>query len=117
MVEVRCGRRLTSAYRGATLDLGSCMQSVYKPAVGRGQEALMSVEPFAAFLQTSHSHRLSRRRVFQAAASLGLAGSLIGRGLGPSAARPARQEPKSGGTLGVGLPIEPDILDPHVGSS
>jgi peptide/nickel transport system substrate-binding protein len=55
--------------------------------------------------------------VFQAAASLGLAGSLMGRGLGPSAARPARQEPKSGGTLGVGLPIEPDILDPHVGSS
>jgi peptide/nickel transport system substrate-binding protein len=55
--------------------------------------------------------------MLQQAAAAGIAGGLVVRGGLVAFGAPARQQPTQGGTLGVGLPIEPDILDPHVGSS
>lgn len=68
---------------------------------------------------------LPRREVLKRAAAFGIGASSIAgaiatdSGVARAAARAAliAQEPVSGGELGIGIPIEPSILDPHVGSS
>ena len=77
----------------------------------------MGTRPLSAFLRTSRDVTLTRRGLLRDAAALGIGGGLVIRGYGGASARPIAQQPAPGGTLGVGLPIEPDILDPHVGSS
>jgi ABC-type transport system substrate-binding protein len=77
----------------------------------------MGTQRLSPFLHSSQNVRLSRRHLLRDAAVVGVAGGLVVRGGHVAFAAPARQQPTQGGTLGVGLPIEPDILDPHVGSS
>jgi peptide/nickel transport system substrate-binding protein len=68
-----------------------------------------------------HNRRLPRREVLKRATALGLGAPAIAGVLGTSplagSAAARAQEPVPGGELGVGIPIEPSILDPHVGSS
>ena len=79
------------------------------------------LETLVAALRSS----LPRREVLKRAAAFGIGASSIAgaiatdSGVARAAARAAMiaQEPVSGGELGIGIPIEPSILDPHVGSS
>lgn len=70
------------------------------------------------------SSRIARRELLKCSSVVGLgavsAGLLGGAGAGlpaRAAVRAQDQEPVSGGELGVGIPIEPSLLDVHVGSS
>src|SRR5688572_24719619 len=77
----------------------------------------MRNESIQAHIRTSRQGRLSRRRVLGSATALGLGVAGLSPGGPALTARPLAQAPTPGGTLGIGLPIEPDILDPHTGSS
>jgi peptide/nickel transport system substrate-binding protein len=63
---------------------------------------------------------MARRELLKRSSAVGLgvvgAGVLSGGGV-PAIATVRAQEPVSGGELGLGLPIEPSLLDPHAGSS